>query len=190
MKDKPALAPDMTNISGAQLLKQEVTNQRALLSRSVMFGGGASLFMIAQWLLLAFIAHSVLVDDSSLSSLWVPWLLLVIVSVVKPWLSFQQSNLAQDASAQVKRSIRTTLLNRWNKTSPIALQTLSGGAIASQWVEDIEAVDGYFSRYWPQQMLAIVSPMLIIIVVGYLNWLCAILHWLKHAFVFCIGVHE
>ena len=175
MKDKPALAPDMTNISGTQFLKQQIASQRTLLNRSVVFGGYASLFMIAQWLLVAFIAHSVLVDRSSLSSLWVYWLLLIVVSVVKPWLNFQQSNLAQDVSAKVKRSIRSTLLNRWNKTSPVALQTLSGGAIASQWVEDIEAVDGYFSRYWPQQMLAVVSPLFIIIVVGYLNWLCAVL---------------
>lgn len=175
MNDKPAPMPDMTNISGTQFLKQQIASQRPLLNRSVVFGGCASLFMIAQWLLLAFIAHSVLVDSSSLSSLWVYWLLLIVVSVVKPWLNFRQSHLAQDASAKVKRSIRSALLNRWNNTSPVALQTLSGGAIASQWIEDIEAVDGYFSRYWPQQMLAVLSPLFIIIVVGYLNWLCAVL---------------
>ena len=167
--------PDMTDISGTQFLKQQIASQRTLLNRSVVFGGCASLFMIAQWLLVAFIAHSVLVDSSSLSSLWVYWLLLIVVSVVKPWLNFQQSNQAQVASAKVKRSIRSTLMTRWNNTSPVALQILSGGAIASQWIEDIEAIDGYFSRYWPQQMLAVLSPLFIIIVVGYLNWLCAVL---------------
>ncbi|WP_420933829.1 thiol reductant ABC exporter subunit CydD [Alteromonas sp. A081] len=167
--------PDMTDISGTQFLKQQIASQRPLLNRSVVFGGCASLFMIAQWLLVAFIAHSVLVDSSSLSSLWVYWLLLIVVSVIKPWLNFQQSNQAQVASAKVKRSIRSTLMTRWNNTSPVALQILSGGAIASQWIEDIEAIDGYFSRYWPQQMLAVLSPLFIIIVVGYLNWLCAVL---------------
>jgi ATP-binding cassette subfamily C protein CydD len=175
MKDKPALAPDMTNISGIQFLKQQIASQRMLLSRSVIFGSCASLFMIAQWLLIAFLAHSALVDGEVLSDLWVYWLLLIVVSVIKPWLNFQQNNLAQDASAKIKRGMRSTLMSRWNKTSPVALQTLSGGAIASQWVEDIEAVDGYFSRYWPQQMLAVISPLLIIAVVGYLNWLCAVL---------------
>ncbi|NDW22647.1 thiol reductant ABC exporter subunit CydD [Alteromonas hispanica] len=175
MNNKPAPMPDMTNISGTQFLKQQIASQRPLLYRSVVFGGCASLFMIAQWLLVAFIAHSVLVDSSSLSSLWVYWLLLIVVSVVKPWLNFQQSNQAQVASAKVKRSIRSTLMTRWNNTSPVALQILSGGAIASQWIEDIEAIDGYFSRYWPQQMLAVLSPLFIIIVVAYLNWLCAVL---------------
>jgi ATP-binding cassette subfamily C protein CydD len=169
MNNKPALMPDMTDISGTQFLKQQIASQRTRLNRSVVFGGCASLFMIAQWLLVAFIAQSVLVDSSSLSSLWVYWLLLIVVSVVKPWLNFQQSNQAQVASAKVKRSIRSTLMTRWNNTSPVALQILSGGAIASQWIEDIEAIDGYFSRYWPQQMLAVLSPLFIIIVVGYLN---------------------
>ena len=103
------------------------------------------------------------------------WLLLLAVSVVKPLFTWKQTNLAQSASANVRNHLRNTLLKRWNATSPIALQSLSNGALASQWVEDIEATDGYFSRYWPQQMLAVITPLLILITVAYLNWLCAIL---------------
>ena len=131
--------------------------------------------MIVQWLLVALIAHDTLVNQSSLSDLSGYWLLLLVVSVVKPLFTWKQTNLAQDASANVRNHLRNTLLKQWNATSPVALQSLSNGALASQWVEDIESTDGYFSRYWPQQMLAVITPLLILVTVAYLNWLCAIL---------------
>ena len=168
-------APDNKAVSGAQFLKEQVASQRSLLNQSVFFGSIGSVLMIVQWLLVALIAHDTLVNQSSLSDLSGYWLLLLVVSVVKPLFTWKQTNLAQDASANVRNHLRNTLLKQWNATSPVALQSLSNGALASQWVEDIESTDGYFSRYWPQQMLAVITPLLILVTVAYLNWLCAIL---------------
>ena len=168
-------APDNKAVSGAQFLKEQVASQRSLLNQSVFFGSIGSVLMIVQWLLVALIAHGTLVDKSPLTTMPGYWLLLLAVSVVKPLFTWKQTNLAQDASANVRNHLRITLLKRWNTTSPMALQSLSSGALASQWVEDIEATDGYFSRYWPQQMLAVITPLLILVTVAYLNWLCAIL---------------
>jgi ATP-binding cassette subfamily C protein CydD len=168
-------APDTKAVSGAQFLKEQVASQRSLLNQSVFFGSIGSVFMIVQWLLVALIAHGTLVDKSPLTTMPGYWLLLLAVSVVKPLFTWKQTNLAQDASANVRNHLRNTLLKQWNATSPVALQSLSNGALASQWVEDIESTDGYFSRYWPQQMLAVITPLLILVTVAYLNWLCAIL---------------
>ena len=168
-------APDNKAVSGAQFLKEQVASQRSLLNQSVFFGSIGSVLMIVQWLLVALIAHDTLVNQSLLSSMPGYWLFLLVVSVVKPLFTWKQTNLAQDASANVRNHLRKTLLKRWNTTSPMALQSLSSGALASQWVEDIEATDGYFSRYWPQQMLAVITPLLILVTVAYLNWLCAVL---------------
>ena len=168
-------APDNKALSGAQFLKEQVASQRSLLNQSVFFGSIGSVLMIVQWLLVALIAHDTLVNQSLLSSMPGYWLFLLVVSVVKPLFTWKQTNLAQDASANVRNHLRKTLLKRWNTTSPMALQSLSSGALASQWVEDIEATDGYFSRYWPQQMLAVITPLLILVTVAYLNWLCAVL---------------
>jgi len=175
MSDSSPSAPDTKTVSGAQFLKEQVASQRSLLNQSVLYGSVGSVLMIIQWLLVALIAHDTLVNQSPLSTMPGYWLLLLVVSVVKPLFTWKQTNLAQDASANVRNYLRNTLLKRWNATSPMALQGLSSGALASQWVEDIEATDGYFSRYWPQQMLAVITPLLILVTVAYLNWLCAIL---------------
>ncbi|MBJ2130185.1 thiol reductant ABC exporter subunit CydD [Alteromonas sp. IB21] len=168
-------APDTKAVSGVQFLKEQVISQRSLLNQSVLYGSLGSVLMIMQWLLVALIAHDTLVNKSPISTMPGYWLLLLAVSVVKPIFTWKQTNLAQDASANVRNLLRNTLLKRWSATSPVALQSLSNGALASQWIEDIEATDGYFSRYWPQQMLAVITPLFILITVAYLNWLCAIL---------------
>ena len=168
-------APDTKTVSGAQFLKEQVASQRSLLNQSVLYGSVGSVLMIMQWLLVALIAHDTLVNQSPLSNMPGYWLLLLTVSVVKPLFTWKQTNLAQEASANVRNHLRSTLLKRWNTTSPVALQSISNGALASQWIEDIEATDGYFSRYWPQQMLAVITPLLILVTVAYLNWLCAVL---------------
>ena len=168
-------APDTKTVSGAQFLKEQVASQRSLLNQSVLYGSVGSVLMIMQWLLVALIAHDTLVNQSPLSTMPGYWLLLLTVSVVKPLFTWKQTNLAQEASANVRNHLRSTLLKRWNTASPIALQSISNGALASQWIEDIEATDGYFSRYWPQQMLAVITPLLILVTVAYLNWLCAVL---------------
>ncbi|HAO25626.1 MAG TPA: thiol reductant ABC exporter subunit CydD, partial [Methylophaga sp.] len=50
----------------------------------------------------------------------------------------------------------------------------SPGAAASQLIEDVEAMDGYFARFWPQQLLAVLTPLLIVLIVFYYNWLAAL----------------
>lgn len=52
---------------------------------------------------------------------------------------------------------------------------ISPAASATQLIDDVNNMDGYFSRYWPQQMLSVISPLIIFFVVLYLNWFCALL---------------
>jgi len=57
----------------------------------------------------------------------------------------------------------------------LVLKKHSAGASAAQWIEEVESMDSYFSRYWPQQNLAIISPILILSVIAWLDWLSALL---------------
>lgn len=45
-----------------------------------------------------------------------------------------------------------------------------GGALASQVLEQVESLDGYFARYRPQQMLAVLVPLIILGAVFPLSW--------------------
>jgi ATP-binding cassette subfamily C protein CydD len=128
-----------------------------------------------QWVSFALMAEKIVLDNAPIET-YLGLLALFAFGVLgHSLLSRLQSHYSQKASLNVRNSIRQAMLEKWRKMSPIDLQKQSAGAMATQWVEEVEAMDGYFSRYWPQQMLAVISPFLILCTVAYFNWLCAVL---------------
>jgi ATP-binding cassette subfamily C protein CydD len=169
------LTAEQSKPSGKLLLRRYIKEQTPTLSLAVLCGSLATILLLLQWVSFALAAQNIIVDD-------LPWqvnttlILCFAVAVIGQALLIRmQSHFAQQASLSIRNAIRVAILARWRKLSPLDLQQSSAGAAATQWVEEVEAMDGYFSRYWPQQMLAVISPILILSTVAYFNWLCAIL---------------
>lgn len=155
----------------ASYAKQESTGLRV----AVLLGTFATVLMLLQWVMFAWLAERIIVAEQSLTHYTTAIIILLLCVLCKALCTRFQSTIAQTASLNIRHNIRTRLQEHWRHTSPVVLQTTSVGAFATQYVEEVEAMDGYFSKYWPQQALSIISPLLILAVVAYLNWLCAIL---------------
>ncbi|HCD03838.1 MAG TPA: thiol reductant ABC exporter subunit CydD, partial [Methylophaga sp.] len=82
-----------------------------------------------------------------------------------------QEHYSQWASMTAREDLREQILYAWRQTSALQHSQHSPGAAASQLIEDVEAMDGYFARFWPQQLLAVLTPLLIVLIVFYYNWL-------------------
>jgi ATP-binding cassette subfamily C protein CydD len=161
--------------TGRHFLSSHANKQRLALSMAVIAGALSTVFMLIQWLSFSFLAEKIIVEDASLYTLIHLFILFTAAVLIRTLLTRLQTFFSQTASLNIRRSIRSVILAHWRLSSPINLKERSVGASAAQWVEEVEAMDGYFSRYWPQQMLALISPLLILCVVAYLNWLCAVL---------------
>ena len=162
-------------VDGRSFLKRQVTLQKSSLYKSVVAGMLATVFLLIQWTSFSFTAHQIMINDVPFSSQWDLLLCFAVSVVARMCLLRLQSYYAQKASLNARNSIRQLMLSCWRKSSPLTLHSYSAGALATQWVEEVEAMDGYFSRYWPQQMLALISPLLILCVVTYINWVCGLL---------------
>lgn len=161
--------------TGRHFLSSHANKQRLALIMAVIAGALSTVFMLTQWLSFSYIAQKVIVEDVTFNTLSHLLVLFIAAVVARMLLTRLQTLFSQTASLNIRRSIRSVILAHWRTSSPINLKETSIGASAAQWVEEVEAMDGYFSRYWPQQMLALISPLLILCVVAYLNWLCAVL---------------
>jgi ATP-binding cassette subfamily C protein CydD len=161
--------------TGRDFLNSYASKQRRALSMAVTAGSLSTVFMLTQWLSFSFIAEKLIIENESLATM--SYLLIIFVCAVigRTLLTRLQTSFSQTASLCIRRDIRSVILAHWRTSSPLNLKETSVGASAAQWVEEVEAMDGYFSRYWPQQLLAVISPLLILCVVAYLNWLCALL---------------
>ncbi len=161
--------------TGRNFLNSHARSQRFLLSMAVLSASLSTVLMLVQWLSFALAAEKLIIEEASFESIEF-WLLLFVCSVIgRALLTRMQTEFAQKASLNIRRTIRNELLLHWRISNPLRIKQVSAGASAAQWVEEVETMDGYFSRYLPQQMLVVISPLLILGVVAYLNWLCALL---------------
>lgn len=166
---------EQNTLSGRRFLRRYIHEQKTVLWLAVLAGSVATVLMLVQWVSFSFMAEKIIVSETSIQDYYS--LLAVFGAAVLGQSLFirLQTHWAQAASLKIRSSIREAMLKQWRCLSPVELKTASAGALASQWIEEVEAMDGYFSRYWPQQMLALISPLLILGTVTYLNWLCGLL---------------
>lgn len=162
-------------LTGRALLNHFASEKKQTLWLSVLAGIIATLFLATQWVSFAWMVEDVIIDQQPLTS-QSKWFILFVVCAMGRIVSTRlQTMFAQNASIVIRSNIRKKLLFLWRQQSPLSSHLHAPAAAATQWVEDIEAMDGYFSKYWPQQMLAFISPLIILCVVAWLNWLCAVL---------------
>lgn len=172
-----AVASNAALLSGTALLKLLAKQQSRRLLLAVACGLLATAAMIVQWLGIAWLLQQgIMAGQQWPEALSVPLLAAIVLALLCKVLAlWAQERLAGQASIDLRLALRHGLLQHWQYGCGYQLMQQSPAAAASQWVEDIEAMDGYFSRYWPQQYLTVLSPLLILGVVASLNWLTALL---------------
>ena len=129
---------------------------------------------MAQMGLIAWLVHALLVTQVAYFELLWPGVALGLAIVLRSLAQAAQERCGQYASAQVRQLARVQLAAHWDALGPVRMADRSGATLTNQWVEQVEALDGYYARYLPQQWLALLSPLLILLLVFWLDWLAAL----------------
>jgi len=174
MSDESSIADKSLARAGRILLKQLTQQQRTRLLLAVFMGVLATIAMIVQWYALAQLTHAIIIQHQPLTEQSLLILVVLLSLAVRSFLIRAQEHFSQLASLYAREDLREQILYSWRQTSALQHSQRSPGAAASQLIEDVEAMDGYFARFWPQQLLAVLTPILILIVVFYYNWLAAL----------------
>ena len=147
---------------------------RPLLLAAVAAGLVGAVAIIAQLGLMAWLIHALLINAASPASLWPVMLGLVLAVVIRVLAQGAQERLGQHASATIRQQVRVELSALWATLGPVRLAELPSASLTNQWVEQVDALDGFYARYLPQQWLALLVPLMMLAVVIYLDWLAAI----------------
>ncbi|MDP2716724.1 thiol reductant ABC exporter subunit CydD [Rheinheimera sp.] len=165
--------------SGTELLRFVSYRQRGKLRLAVLCGVLACLGLIGQWYLLCYLLYQGLLlasDATAAPGLAAKALIaLLLVMLLRLVLLRAQELLAGAAAVAGREALRKALLQSWQHRAVHQLQQQSPAALASQWLEDVEAFDGYLARYWPQQYLTVLAPLFILLAVCSMDWLAALL---------------
>lgn len=101
--------------------------------------------------------------------------LLVLCFTLRPTAQYIRERLSQTASLNARRSLRKRLLNTLASLGPERQTLGADGALSTQLLEQVDALDGYISRYYVQLYLVLITPLLISIAAFYYSPLAATL---------------
>ncbi len=165
---------DKSPPTAASWLRAQAAGSQKLVTRTIAAGVLTGLFTILQMGLLAWIIHAAVILDESAISLLPFFASLVLAITGRAIAQGFQAQFAARCSHVIRQNIRAGLMARWQELGPVRLLDTSAGTLAREWVEHVEALHGYFARFMPQQVLCIAVPLMIVVVVAWLDWLAAI----------------
>ncbi len=147
---------------------------RPLLQGAVAAGMLGGVAIAAQMGLMAWLVHALLIDAAPAHSLWPTMAALLLAVLLRVLAAAVQERLGQLASAKVRQQVRGELSALWARLGPVRLAALPSASLTNQWVEQVDALDGYYARYLPQQWLAALVPLMLVALVFWLDWLAAL----------------
>ncbi len=171
---EPVAKPLTQPLTPRRWLSGLAAGERRRLGLATLAGLGVGLATLAQMALLAWVIAGLLVEQRPLEALIPAFLVLAGLLLTRALLQWGQEVLSQAASLAIRRRARGELLDHLTALGPVGLAGRHSAGLASQLVEQLEALDGYFARFLPQLRLVLLLPLVILGVVLSLDWLAAL----------------
>ncbi|MGH3462962.1 MAG: ABC transporter transmembrane domain-containing protein [Kribbellaceae bacterium] len=135
---------------------------RVLLVRSAALGVATAALVIAQAWLLARLISASFQDGAGLAELRDPLLILLGVVLARAVLAWWVEVMAQRAGTRVKSELRMDLLRHVVGLGPGWLTRHRTADLEALSTRGLDGLDGYFTRYLPQLVLAVVVPTAVV----------------------------
>ena len=161
-------------ISAAWLKEQSKSVRKPILGAAIA-GIVNGLGVIVQSALLAFILQAVIIDKLQWASVITPFLWLAAVLILRGLCIYSHQTRGFEAGAQVRVSVRKQLSTQFLALGPAAIKQRQSGELAAVTLEQVDALENYFSRYLPQKMIVGVLPVIMISVVMPVNWVVGLI---------------
>lgn len=161
-----------------QQLKDIIAPETSRLRWALLFAVFGALLFVGQSWLLAQLFIGLLNNSQSGTELSTAFdlryaLLLMLCFTLRPTAQYIRERLAQTASLNARRALRKRLLNTLANLGPERQTLGADGALSTQLLEQVDALDGYISRYYVQLYLVLITPVLISIAAFYYSPLAA-----------------
>jgi thiol reductant ABC exporter CydD subunit len=140
---------------------------------SVSLGTLSALLIVSQAWLLADVVASAFSDGERLAQLETPLVLLLCVVVARAVVAWGAELAASRCSARAKSQLRGALLERVAGLGVDSSRRERTGELAVLATRGLDALDGYFSLYLPQLVLAVIVPLVVLGAVVGKDWISA-----------------
>jgi ATP-binding cassette, subfamily C, bacterial CydCD len=146
---------------------------RTFLLLSVALGSLRALLIVAQAWLLVDVVVGAFSHGEDLARLKGPLIILLFVVMGRALVAWAAELAAGRSSAQAKSQLRHALLERVSVLGLNSSRTLGTGELTVLATRGLDALDGYFSLYLPQLLLAAIVPFVVLVAVLSQDWISA-----------------
>ena len=170
----PEAAPEQRHSAAPidpRLVRRAQATKTYMIS-GVVVGSLTAVLVLTQAKLLSNSIASVF-STHTLNGLGLTLGLLAAVLVGRGVLAWASSWLAQRTSAAVKSQLRNDILSA--RLAAPAHQTSSSSTLVTLVTQGLDALDGYFSKYLPQLLLAVTVPVIIGAAILFSDWRSALI---------------
>ncbi|HTC60991.1 MAG TPA: thiol reductant ABC exporter subunit CydD [Solirubrobacteraceae bacterium] len=154
-------------------LLQYARATRTFLFLSVALGSLRALLIVGQAWLLVDIVVGAFSHGKDLAQLQGPLVALLFVVIARALVAWAAELAAGRSSAQAKSQLRHALLERVSVLGLDSSRTQSTGELTVLATRGLDALDGYFSLYLPQLLLAAIVPLVVLVAVVSQDWISA-----------------
>ncbi len=146
---------------------------RTFLFLSVALGSLRALLIVVQAWLLVEVVVGAFSHGKDLSQAQGPLVALLFVVIARALIAWAAELAAGRSSAQAKSQLRRALLERASVLGLSSSRTQSTGELTVLATRGLDALDGYFSLYLPQLLLAAIVPLVVLVAVVSQDWISA-----------------
>lgn len=156
-------------------LKQQSVISRRWLMMSRLLGVLSGVLIVAQAWMLAKILNHLIMENIPREALLLPFTLLVLVFILRSWVTWLRERVGFHAGAHIRFEIRRRVLDRLQQAGPAWIQGKPAGSWATLILEQIDDMHDFYARYLPQMTLAASVPLLIVVTLLPINWAAALI---------------
>ena len=146
---------------------------RTFLILSIALGSIGAVLIVAQAWLIAEIVAGAFVHGEALAGLRTPIAALFAVIVARAILAWASELASVRAASRAKSQLRGALLARIPELGAERSRSWRTGELAILATRGIDALDGYFSLYLPQLVLAAIVPAVVVVAILSADWISA-----------------
>lgn len=174
MANSAALDKEQTRTLDRWLRSQAKTVKRPL-NTAVVLGSINGFLLIAQCWLLAQVLNATAIEHQPIASVWRYLAVLVGLFFIRAGINYASQRFAFEAGARLRTGLRARLFDHVYALGPAWSREQRSGALATELVDGVEALDKYFSLYLPQMQLAVIIPAAILVFVFPFDWVSGLI---------------
>jgi ATP-binding cassette, subfamily C, bacterial CydD len=159
----------------ATWLKEQSKTVRSPIMLAAIAGMTNGLAIIVQSALLAYILQALIIDKLHWLTLMPCFLWLAGVFILRSVCVYFHQTCGFEASAKVRASVRQQLISQFASLGPAAIKQRHSGELVTITLEQVDALENYFSRYLAQHTIVGVLPIIMIAVVMPVNWVVGLI---------------